>query len=381
MNRKLKYLIPYLSFIGSALVVLFLDFGLVIPLSESDGALYGYFPQGIYIMPIIWLVIMCFPIAWIIFNEEKFNLPEEPPKRKVGLFIITFTGLFILILIFRTLIIWKYNGPYEKMSMIFFLLFQILLVEQVSLTRYGLKARAPWQEWKKDLKYIGYLILVVVILLTPIFIIALLVFFPQVEILLSQIVPPNVLILISFPFQTIAVGISEELMFRGYLYENLKENDANYSLKSHFYFWILFNSLIFGLFHIPWYIEFSEATFFTIPPENISPMITRIVSTGAFGLFMCLIYEFTKSLRITILIHGLWNTLGAFLGSMFLFIDFSVIDTIGMDQYILFGFLALLPLLIGLIVLLKTPRFLAKRLKYKGFNAFHNSPLIRNETP
>ena len=40
-------------------------------------------------------------------------------------------------------------------------------------------------------------------------------------------VPPNAIILISFPFQTIAVGISEELMFRGYMQENLKEFDKN----------------------------------------------------------------------------------------------------------------------------------------------------------
>ena len=228
MNYKFRYGIPYIAFIATALVVLFLDFGWKFPLSEEDGALYDYFPQGIYIMPILWLVIMCFPIAWIMFNQEKFRLPIDPPERKLSTFIITFAGLFLLIIIFRTLIIWKYNGPYEKMSIIFFLLFQILLVEQVSLTHYGLKARAPWSEWKKDLKYIAYLALIAVILLMPIFIIALIVFFPQIEQMLPQMVLPNGWILISFPFQTIAVGISEELMFRGYLYENIKEHDEKY---------------------------------------------------------------------------------------------------------------------------------------------------------
>ena len=360
MNEKLKVLIPYLAFISTALIVLLIDFGWFIPLDESNGALLSYFPQGIYVMPIIWLVIMCFPIAWIIFNEKKFNLPDEPPARNLKSFIITFTGLFILIIIFRTMIIWKFNGPYEKMSMIFFLLFQILLIEQVSLSHYGLSARAPWADWKKDLKYIGFLMLIVIILLTPIIIIAIFVFSSQIEDIVPQMIPPNAIILISFPFQTIAVGISEELMFRGYMQENLKEFDKNSDKKSHFYLLILLNTLVFGCFHIPWYIEPG----WIIPPENIGPMLTRIATTGAFGFFMCLIYEYTGSLRITIIIHGLWNTLGAFLGTIFLYLDFAIFDTITLNQIILFGAIAIAPLLIGVIILLKTPKFLAKKMDY-----------------
>jgi len=365
MNDKLKFWVPYIAFIGTALIVLLLDFGWVITLSEEDGALYDYFPQGIYIMPILWLVIMCFPIAYIIFYEDKlFDLPEEPPERRLSTFIIAFTGLFLLIMLFRTMIIWKYNGPYEKMSMIFFLLFQILLVEQVSLTHYGLEAHAPWEDWKKDLKYIGFLLIIVIILLFPIIIIAVIVFLPQIQEAVPQMVAPNSLLLISFPFQTIAVGISEELMFRGYMYENLKEFDDNSKKKTHFYFWIIFSSFIFGLFHVPWYIEYSETTLFTIPPENVGPMISRIVSTGAFGFFACLIYEYTGSLRITILIHGLWNTIGAFLGSMFLYIDFAIFDTITVDQIQIFILCAIGFLILGLILLLKTPKYLAKKLNY-----------------
>ncbi|MHA1147824.1 MAG: CPBP family intramembrane glutamic endopeptidase [Promethearchaeota archaeon] len=363
MNEQIRLIVPYLAFIGSALIVLLLDFGWIIPLSEKDGILYDYFPQGIYVMPIVWLVIMCFPIAYIIFYEDKlFKLPEEPPERELSTFIIAFTGLFCLIMFFRTMIIWRYNGPYEKMSIIFFLLFQILLVEQISLTHYGLVARAPWEDWKQDLKYIGYLMLIAIALLLPTIIIAVIIFYPQLIIGFPLLIPPNVFILISFPFQTIAVGISEELMFRGYMYENIKEHDPNYEKKTHMYFWILLNSFIFGCFHIPWYIEPG----WVIPPENYYPMISRIISTGAFGFFMCLIYEHTGSLRITILIHGLWNTLGAFLGSMFLYFDFEIINSINNHQFMLFGLLAIFPLLFALIIGLKTPKFLSKKLKYKS---------------
>jgi len=195
----------------------------------------------------------------------------------------------------------------------------------------------------------------------PLLLIALFVFFPQIELVLPQMISPNAILLISFPFQTIAVGISEELMFRGYLHENLKEFDKKSNKKSHFYMLIIFNSFLFGLFHIPWYIEPG----WIIPPENLMPMIARVSFTGAFGFFACLIYEYTGSLRILILIHGLWNTLGAFIGSSFLYIDFTIFDTILIDQIILFGALAFVPLIIGLILLLKTPKFLAKKLEYQ----------------
>lgn len=361
MKKIIAVLIPYIAFIGTALIVLLLDFDWVIPLTEADGALLDYFPQGIYVMPILWLVIMCFPIAYIIFYQDKlFDLPDEPPKQKFSTFIIAFTGLFVLIMIFRTMIIWKFNGPYEKMSMIFFLLFQILLVEKVSLSRYGLKARAPWEEWKKDLKYIGYLFIIFILLLLPIAIIAIIILFAQVEQILPQMLIPNGWILISFPFQTIAVGISEELMFRGYLHENLKQFDKKSNTKLHFYALIILNSFIFGCFHIPWYI----APGWIIPSENYIPMLTRILSTGAFGFFACLIYEYTKSLRITIIIHGLWNTLGAFLGTIFIYLDFAIFDTITMTQIISLIIIGIVPLIIAAILFLMTPRFLAKKLKY-----------------
>ncbi|MHA1282946.1 MAG: CPBP family intramembrane glutamic endopeptidase [Promethearchaeota archaeon] len=363
---RLKFLVPYVAFILTACIVLFLDFGLIIPLSEKDGALYDYFPQGIYIMPIIWLVIMCFPILYIMLYEEKlFNLPKEKPKRNLKVFIFSFLGLFILIMIFRTLIIWKYNGPYEKMSMIFFLLFQILLVEQLSLKDYGLDIRAPWEDWKRDFEYIGIFFAIIIIFLIPIFILAFFIFYPQISEILPQLTAPNALILISFPFQTIAVGVSEELMFRGYLQENFREFDKKFEYKSHFYFWTFINSFIFGCFHIPWYIEYSPTTFFTIPPENIIPMITRIISTGTFGFFMCLIYEYTRSLRITILLHGLYNTIGAFIGSAFLFVDFDIVNTITNLQLIVFG-ICLIPFaFIGLILYFKIPNYIADKLNYQ----------------
>ncbi|MHA1338200.1 MAG: CPBP family intramembrane glutamic endopeptidase, partial [Promethearchaeota archaeon] len=223
----------------------------------------------------------------------------------------------------------------------------------------------PWEDWKRDFEYIGIFFAIIIIFLIPIFILAFFIFYPQISEILPQLTAPNALILISFPFQTIAVGVSEELMFRGYLQENFREFDKKFEYKSHFYFWTFINAFIFGCFHIPWYIEYSPTTFFTVPPENIIPMITRIISTGTFGFFMCLIYEYTHSLRITILLHGLYNTIGAFIGSAFLFVDFDIVNTITNLQLIVFG-ICLIPFaFIGLILYFKIPNYIADKLNYQ----------------
>jgi membrane protease YdiL (CAAX protease family) len=198
--------------------------------------------------------------------------------------------------------------------------------------------------------------------LVPLIILALIVFWEQILIIQPTLVPPNALMLISFPFQTIAVGLSEELMFRGYLYGNMKKFDKKLARKKQTIKYIFISSLIFGLFHVPWYFEYSETMFITLPPENVWPMIGRILSTGAFGVIMCIIYEHTDSLLIPIILHGLYNTLGAYFGSIFMFIDFNVINSITPDQIMLFTLLALLPFFIGLFILLRLPKYLAEKM-------------------
>ncbi len=346
-------------FIGTAALILLVHFDWKIETTPADGAIYLVFPRGIYLMPIVWMIVLCIPVAWIIFRQDSFQLPASPPAFSRGRFIVYFALIYGIVLIFRTFIIWQYDGPYEKLPIILFFFLFALLVEQVPLKHYGLDGHT----WKKDLRYVAYLCSILLVLLLPLIIIALVVFAPQVSTIIPQLVVPNGWVLVSFPFQTIAVGISEEFMFRGYLYGNLRRSDPN-SSKIHVYGWMILASLIFGLFHVPWYVTYSPETLFTILPANFWPMIGRILSTGAFGLVMCLIFEYTQSLTITVLLHGLWNTLGSFLGSALLAVDLGVLDTITPDQIGIFSLVVFVPLVALLILFLKMPRFLARRMGY-----------------
>lgn len=359
MGRMWRNLLPWLVFIGSAALVLLVHFDWKIEITPADGAIYLVFPRGIYLMPIVWSIVLCIPAALIYFRQDKFQLPATPPAFSPKRFIGYFALIYGIVLIFRTFIIWQYDGPYEKLPIILFFFLFALLVEQVPLKHYGLDGHT----WKKDLRYVAYFCGILVLLLLPLIIIAWIIFAPQISTMLPQLIVPNGWVLVSFPFQAIAVGISEEFMFRGYLYGNFRRGDPNPG-KIHVYGWIICASLIFGLFHVPWYVTRSPETLFTILPENVFPMIERILSTGAFGLIMCLIFEHTQSLTITVLLHGLWNTLGSFLGSALLAVDLGILNTITWDQIALFGVVVIGPFIVLLILFLKLPRFLARRMGY-----------------
>ena len=359
---KMQNFLPWLVFIATAVLILFLHFDWKLQTTPADGALYLVFPQGIYLMPILWMIILCVPVIWIYFHQDKFHLPEVPPRFSSKRFIISFTLIYALVLVFRTFIIWQYNGPYEKLPIILFFFLFTLLVDQVPLSYYGLHG----QTWRKDLLYVGYFCLIFLLLLFPLILIVGIVFASQVAVILTQLVVPNGLILISFPFQIVAVGISEEFMFRGYLYGNCRRSDPNPN-RVHVLGWMFLASLIFGLFHIPWYVSYSSETLFTILPTNVLPMIGRVVWTGAFGFIMCLIFEHTNSLLITALLHGVSNTLGSFVGSAFLNVNLSILDTITWDQVVLFSVIIIGPLIVLLTLFLKLPRFLAHRMGYMGF--------------
>ncbi|NVM29749.1 MAG: CPBP family intramembrane metalloprotease, partial [Candidatus Helarchaeota archaeon] len=101
----------------------------------------------------------------------------------------------------------------------------------------------------------------------------------------------------SFPFQLLCVGISEELLFRGYFYTKLRSNTGY--IRS-----ILISSILFGLFHVAWYIDPNTAGFIS----NWSAMATHVGSTFVFGVCMCIIFERTKSLVCPLIIHGLFNS-------------------------------------------------------------------------
>ena len=107
---------------------------------------------------------------------------------------------------------------------------------------------------------------------------------------------------ITFPWQMLAVGISEELFFWGYFFTKLRKSGAT--------FWhsAILTSFVFMIFHVPWLIQMDFSINLDLPY-----IIWRVINTFPFGLVCCVLYEKTGSLTASIVYHGFSNSLGTFL--------------------------------------------------------------------
>ena len=360
MNDKFKKFLPTLLFVGTSLLILLLDLNWYITI--PDEAVQDYV-ETVYIMPIILSIILIFPIYYTYQNQEKFKLPEKPPDLAFTRFVVYSTIFYIGIMIFRQLILWKYTLPFEKIPIVYWLVFHILLVEKTTLDYYGLHHST----WKKDMKYILYYCLIMVITILPALIGLILIFWEQIILVVPQLAPPNIILFASFPYQMLAVGLSEELIFRGYLYGNLRKFTMKHNRFNNKALVIFISCVIFGLFHVPWYFEFSPTTLIYLPPENVMPLLSRVLSTGIMGIFFCLLYEHTRSILVTMTLHGLGNAGGAYLGSMFLYVDINSIDlnAVPLETYLVAGVILLIYFVIFAYLALKLPGWLGRKLKYE----------------
>lgn len=328
MNIWIKRTFPSIVYIllCSIFLLLTLDYIPNNPFRIDLGLPAGIEYQYLHVFPVLLSFILIIPVLYVMLRPRQVDswlnlhpLESSWELKKVFLVNLYFT---FLICVFRTYILAVMTLPLEKLPMIYLIFIQIFVVEGCVLKDFGLHSDKFWQN---TLLGSAYIFLMFFIILGPIILIALLLFFPQILVLLQQLAPyttlPNPIFLASFVYQLLFVGISEELIFRGYFYNKLRR-----SIKSWRYSYlasIFISSVIFGLFHLPWYIKFYENTLIVSLPAtfavpNIIDALGRVAWTGFFGVLMCIIYEKTQSLVPTIIIHGLSNTIPAYLGSMFL---------------------------------------------------------------
>ena len=98
--------------------------------------------------------------------------------------------------------------------------------------------------------------------------------------------------------QWIFVGIGEELLFRGYLYNRLVKSFKKMSKVKAQIAALAISSLIFSAFHIP------VRLFNEIP---ISQVLISLGLLFAAGIYFGLVYIRTKNILFTGLAHGNWN--------------------------------------------------------------------------
>jgi membrane protease YdiL (CAAX protease family) len=116
----------------------------------------------------------------------------------------------------------------------------------------------------------------------------------------------------SFPYQFLAVGFGEELFFRGYVYTRLRVHIAkNRGNKVSFWESMVITNILFGLFHVPWYIGNWLAGDFSF---DLIGCIMRVATTATMGVGFTYIYEKTGSIAAPMLAHGFSNSIQPLVG-------------------------------------------------------------------
>ena len=289
-------------FIGVWALFYFCDFGWYYPLDEPIQL--GVTPvSAIPILPVLLSFILLLPLYWWVYKRPRTL--EHYEKQDLKSVILVFLLLFIIIMIFRTLILLKYGLPLEKTPIIFLIVLQIIFVEGYYLKDFGFHSQKLW----RNTGFTFVLLLVFGILIIAVLGCIVLILGVAGVLNLSDLFSTPITVnwygLASFPFQLLCVGIAEELLFRGYFYTKLRSN-LGYITS------ILISSVLFGLFHVAWYIDPNAPLFIS----DWGAMASHVGSTFVFGVCMCIIFERTKSLIAPLIIHGLFNSVGAAFASV-----------------------------------------------------------------
>jgi membrane protease YdiL (CAAX protease family) len=234
-------------------------------------------------IPILISLLSLIPLyLWKKNYEKKLELSKEINGRSKGSILFWVFALFILALLVRIPSVLSFNMPYEKAPLIYLLTLTIIVIERTDVSAFGFKTKRIW-------KAVLYGIVFYIILGgMTLFILYLLIYLltNQTPVLFYDIS----LFLLSMPFQTLLVGISEEGLFRGYIQMHLQKF---YAFKA-----VLVQAVLFGFWHFVW----------NLSPFDPLRMAQYITTTFFIGLLFGYFYSKAKNLVPLVLTHGLWNS-------------------------------------------------------------------------
>jgi membrane protease YdiL (CAAX protease family) len=245
--------------------------------------LSGWTPLGGSDIPIFLSILSLTPLyLWQRSRQKKMKLSKEINGRPKGAVIFWVFSLFFLALLVRIPSVLLFNMPYEKAPLIYLLILTIILVERTDVSAFGFTTR-------KTVKALLYgLAFYMIFGGTALLLLYLLIhFFTNQTPILSFDISS---FLLSMPFQTLLVGISEEGLFRGYIQTHLQKF---YTYKA-----IFIQAALFGFWHFVW----------NISPFDPSGMAQYVATTFFIGLLFGYFYSRAKNLVPLILTHGLWNS-------------------------------------------------------------------------
>lgn len=250
--------------------------------------LSGYFfrAENEYItsIPVLLSVLLIIPIyIWCKTSCEKTEFLKEINGRDKSLVLSWIFALFILALSVRIPSVLLFGMPYEKTPLIYLIILTILIIEKTGVSAFGFK-----------IKNIGKSLLLGFLFFAILDGLALLISYIMIYVFTSQISVQSYSVLpflLTMPFMTLSVGVSEEGLFRGYIQTHLEKF---YTSKQA----ILIQAILFGVWHFVWGLN----------PFNPVYMFSYLGSTFLIGLLFGYLYSKTRNLAPLVFAHGLFDS-------------------------------------------------------------------------
>jgi len=234
-------------------------------------------------LPIVLSILLLIPVyAWQRNYRKKPELSKEHVKRDKSRVIFWVFALFILAMSIRIPSVLLFSEPYEKTPLIYLLVLTMLLIERTDLVAFGFKTR----NLGKSLLYGLAFFVLLNGLASTIMHVSIYIFTNQAPV---QSFDFGYSVL-TMPFMTFCVAISEEGLFRGYIQTHFHD----FSPKKA----IVIQAMLFGAWHFVW----------NLSPFNPLGMAQYVIATFFIGLIFGYFYDKTKNLTPLIFAHGLWNS-------------------------------------------------------------------------
>ena len=249
-----------------------------------SGYLFQTENEYVISVPVLLSVLLVIPIyMWCRTFCEKTAFPKEIDGRDRSVVLSWILALFVLALSVRVPSVLFFGMPYEKTPLIYLVILTILVIEKVDVSAFGFKMK----NIRKSLLF-GFLFFLILDGLTLlIFYLLIYAFTGQIPVQSYSILP----FLLTMPFMTLCVGVSEEGLFRGYVQTHLEKH---YTLKQA----ILIQAILFGAWHFVWGLN----------PFDPVYMVSYVGFTFLIGLLFGYFYSKTRNLVPLVFAHGLYNS-------------------------------------------------------------------------
>lgn len=235
-------------------------------------------------IPIFLSVLLLVPIyTWYKNYCKKRELSEEICRRDRSGVLLWIPLLFVLALVVRVPSVLLFGAPYEKTPVIYLLILTILVIDQVDVSVFGFQAEEIGKSLLFGLLFFAILDGVALLILYSMVYL----FCGQIPIQSYHMLP----FILTMPFMTLCVGISEEGLFRGYMQTYLEKF---YSSKHA----LLFQAVLFGVWHFVWDLH----------PFDPVHMVFYVLSTFVIGLLFGYFYSKTRKLMPLVFAHGLFDS-------------------------------------------------------------------------